>query len=380
MTRSVWPARVGLALLSTVSAGILAAPAQAAGAGATSVSGTKVQYKAAAGKQNKVVITRSGNTIVIDDKVAIKAGKGCKAVKGDKTKVRCTPPKAPTRVLVYTYDRVDSIVNNTDVRMTADGGTAGDTITGGARGDRIKGGSGADRISGLGGNDYVDGNTGNDVISTGDGDDTLHGAAGNDTLRGGNGNDDLWGDEGNDKLYGGDGRDDLMGYEGRDHLDGEAGPDRLSGEESGDGASDVVEPDVMLGGSGVDVVSYGGYLKAVRVDLDGLADDGVPGEKDLVGADVEGIWGSIRNDVLTGNAAANYILGGVGDDVIRGGAGNDELDGHSGRDKVYGESGDDILYGEDDPVAADRLDGGSNGAAGDTCDARKSDTAVRCER
>jgi hypothetical protein len=37
-----------------------------------------------------VVITRSGNTITIDDRVAISAGKGCKKVKGDKTKVICT--------------------------------------------------------------------------------------------------------------------------------------------------------------------------------------------------------------------------------------------------------------------------------------------------
>ena len=90
-----------------------------------------MQYKAAKGKQNKVVVTRSGNTVTVDDKVAVKAGKGCKAVKGDKTKVRCTTKKAPTRVRVYTYDRNDSIVNKTGLATTADGGTGNDSITGG---------------------------------------------------------------------------------------------------------------------------------------------------------------------------------------------------------------------------------------------------------
>ncbi|MEU4214236.1 hypothetical protein [Actinoplanes sp. NPDC026623] len=88
MSRSQWLSRVGLALLTTVSAGALTAPAEAATTGVASVVETvKVQYQAASGKQNKVVATRSGNTITIDDVVAIKAGKGCKAVKGDKTSI-----------------------------------------------------------------------------------------------------------------------------------------------------------------------------------------------------------------------------------------------------------------------------------------------------
>src|SRR6188508_2036217 len=92
-------AAAGLALLATTAAvGLAAAPAQASAGGLASVYATvKVQYKAAKGKQNKVVITRAGNTITIDDVVAVKAGKGCKKVKGDKTKVRCTTRKAPTR-------------------------------------------------------------------------------------------------------------------------------------------------------------------------------------------------------------------------------------------------------------------------------------------
>ncbi|WP_328464256.1 calcium-binding protein [Actinoplanes sp. NBC_00393] len=375
MARSAWPTRAGLALLATISVGALAAPAQAATTGVATVSGTKVQYKAASGKQNKVLITRSGNTITIDDQVAVKAGKGCKAVAGDKSKVRCTPSAAPTRVTVYTYDRVDTIVNSTDVRMTADGGTGGDRITGGSRGDKIKGGSGADRISSLAGNDYVDGGTGNDTIAAGDGADTLHGDTGNDTLRGGNGDDTIFGEAGHDKLYGDAGSDILLGYQGRDRISGGADNDILYGDMS----SDAVSADILLGGSGVDTADYSNYRKAVRVDLDGVADDGRPGEKDRVGADIEAIEGGLGDDTLTGNSSFNFLTGGLGDDVLRGGAGNDSLDGSAGRDKLYGESGDDILYGVDEPAGADRLDGGTNGAVGDDCFRGRGDTATACE-
>src|SRR3954454_13789602 len=105
LSRPTWLARVSLSLLTTIGVGALAAaPAEAASTGVASVvESTKVQYKAAKGKQNKVVITRSGRTITIDDKAAIKPGKGCKQVKGDKTKVRCTTGKTPTRVRAYTY-------------------------------------------------------------------------------------------------------------------------------------------------------------------------------------------------------------------------------------------------------------------------------------
>ena len=98
VSRSVWLARAGLVLVSTVALGGFAVPAEAATTGAVSVvETTKVRYKAGKGRQNKVVVTRSGSTITVDDQVAIKAGAGCKAIRGDKTKVRCTTRKAPTQ-------------------------------------------------------------------------------------------------------------------------------------------------------------------------------------------------------------------------------------------------------------------------------------------
>ncbi|MEU7909137.1 calcium-binding protein [Actinoplanes sp. NPDC049118] len=509
MSRSVWLSRVGVALLVTISAGGLAAPARAAATGVASVyETTKVQYKAATGKQNKIVVTRSGNTITIDDTVTVKAGKGCKAVKGDKTRATCKTSKAPTRVRVYSGDRNDSISNKTNLAITADGGTGNDTITGGAladtlRGrdgadtiwagggrdslhgdagadriyggagdDMISGGTGNDRIDGQWDNDFVGGDEGNDVLYGGTGidhvngqygDDNLYGGAGGDWLQGDSGKDRVYGDaghdfiyahsvddapkdadyyaggsdtdtvtygsyrvaitadadgvqgddgasgehdtiaadveelfggagndrlygtagdnylrgyEGNDTILGGGGDDLLRGDEGKDQLDGQAGDDHLLGDEP---ELYAVQADVLLGGPGVDAVSYGSYTTAISVDLDGArGDDGQAGEGDTVGSDVETIFSGSGDDHLTGNDAANKITGDDGDDVIRGGGADDWLFGGNGDDQLFGEAGDDSLTGDD---GVDRLDGGDNATeAGDRCTSWEPDVNVDCER
>jgi hypothetical protein len=119
MSRSLWLTRVGVLLLPAVSVGVFTAPASAATTGVASVSGTTVVYKAGSGLTNKVVITQSGRVITIDDRVAIKPGTGCKQVARDKSKVRCTTPKTPTRVWLYLYDRDDSVVNKAGLAITA---------------------------------------------------------------------------------------------------------------------------------------------------------------------------------------------------------------------------------------------------------------------
>jgi Ca2+-binding RTX toxin-like protein len=380
MSRSAWLTRVGVVLLAAGAVGWPAAPSLAAGTtGVASVYDvTKVKYSAGNNKTNSVVVTRSGNTITFNDRVKIKAGTGCKAVKGDSTKVKCTTKKAPTRVYVYLKDRDDSVVNNTGLSMTADGGTGNDSLTGGSRADTLRGQEGNDRLYGLAGNDVLDGYTGNDMLAGGDGNDSLTGWWGNDTLYGGNGDDTLQGLDGNDKEYGGAGADSLFGGNGSDRLEGGAGDDALSGDDPRDGA---VSADVMLGGPGRDQVNYQWYSKPVTVDLDGAArDDGQSGEHDTVGADVEDIAGGSGSDRLTGNAAANDITGWNGNDVIHGLGGDDVLDGLGGRDTVYGDAGDDLIFGQDSPEAADRLDGGDNATAGDECQPGTADTVVNCER
>jgi hypothetical protein len=99
-------AGIGFTAVAVASTALFAMPAQAASAGAAKVVGSStVQFNALMGKSNSLTITISGRTVTLNDKVAIKAGKGCKAVKGDKTKARCTTSQNPNWFRVYTGDR-----------------------------------------------------------------------------------------------------------------------------------------------------------------------------------------------------------------------------------------------------------------------------------
>lgn len=363
MFRSIWLTRVGLTLLTTIGGGMLAAPAKAASTGVASVVGsTTVQYKAAKGKQNNVVVTRSGRTITIDDTVAVKPGKGCKKVSGDTTKVRCTTTKTPTWVRVYTDDRNDSITNKTDLAVTADGGTGNDKITGGPRRDILRGDRGKDTIRGLGGNDWIDGSYDNDHIYGGDGGDRIEDGFGKDVVHGQNGDDLFLGGTGDDKFY-------------------------------GDAGSDTFEPlepyknqiyddsDVFSGGSGGDMIVYG-YFRSITADADDVTgDDGAKGEHDTIKTDVEAVYGGYGNDRLYGTSRDDVLGGMGGNDMIYGGAGNDSLAGGAGADKLYGGTGSDWLDGRDFDTDDDKdvLDAGSNPVGGDSCWTTRRDVKVGCE-
>jgi serralysin len=359
VSRSLWAARVGLTLLTTISVGVLAAPAQAASAGIASVSGTRVLYSAARGAANKVVVTRSGKTVTIDDVVAVKPGSGCKKV--DSSKVRCTTKKAPTRVVVATSDRNDSIVNKSDLAMTADGGLGNDQITGGPKADILRGDRGADTIRGLGGNDTIDASYDNDHVYAGDGNDKIEDGFGNDVVYGGNGDDVLTGHPGNDRFYGGPGDDQFRPFY----------PYK----------QETADADYFSGGPGTDYADYLAYDKGVTIDADGVkGDDGVKGEHDTLATDIEVLWGSLHDDHIYGTSRDDIIQGGGGNDVIYGYGGNDRLSGDDGLDKIYGGAGDDLLSGEDWGYnRKDLLDAGSNGADGDYCYPTKADTTFGCE-
>ncbi|WP_436527689.1 calcium-binding protein [Actinoplanes sp. HUAS TT8] len=203
-------AGIGLLATTAASVALFAAPAQAATSARAELIGTArsgVFFKAGAGQVNSLVITVSGRTVTFDDKVAIKAGKGCVAVRGDRTKVRCVTARKPTAVEVYLGDRSDSVTNRTSIPMYAEGASGNDTLIGGAGVDRLLGGTGNDRIYGNGGNDALAGDEGNDVLYGGNGNDWVDGYAGNDYVHGGNGNDTVIGGPGRDRVYGGAGKD-----------------------------------------------------------------------------------------------------------------------------------------------------------------------------
>ncbi|GIF11269.1 calcium-binding protein [Actinoplanes teichomyceticus] len=354
MARSPWLSRAGGTLSATLLAGVAVlaggSPAQAAGAGKASVDRSLVSFVAGSGKANRVVITRSGRTVTIDDKYPIKAGKGCKAVKHDRTKVRCTSRYDPF-LSVKLGSKDDRLVNKTSLQLFAYGSSGNDVIDSGSGPDVIKGGTGTDRIYGGGGNDHLDGEQG---------DDRVYGEAGLDLVQGGLGNDVVDGGTGNDVLYGEIERLDIP-------------PARWGA-------------DILRGGAGRDSVSYTTHTRGVTVDLDGgRGDDGMPGEHDSVGADVEIVTGSPGDDTLIGNTAANTLDGSDGDDTVRGGGGNDTLSGGAGTDAIAGEAGDDAIDGVDPSMEADqradRIDGGGDATGlGDLCRVTPIDLVTNCER
>ncbi|MEU8238335.1 calcium-binding protein [Actinoplanes missouriensis] len=245
-TRTRWLSRLGVIVVTAVGAGVLSAPgAQAASTGVAQVVWDDdvqvVQYKAATGKANRVVVRSAAHGVTVDDTHRVKAGKGCKAIKGDRTKVYCGVGEWTQKVRIHTYDRNDTITNKTRLRLVAYAGSGNDTVTGGSSGDFLYGQSGRDTIHGRGGADYVVGGSGNDKVY------------------GDTGDDRLFGDTGNDRLYGGAGRDALMGDQGRDKLYGGAGDDILAGDDWGKHAADLLN-------GGANGTAGGDWCQAERGD------------------------------------------------------------------------------------------------------------------
>jgi Ca2+-binding RTX toxin-like protein len=98
----------------------------------------------------------------------------------------------------------------------------------------------------------------------------------------------------------------------------------------------------MQGDGGSDTASYDGRVAAVDVSLDGAANDGEPGEADIVHATTENVTGGLGADVTTGSSAANVLTGGPGRDRLNGAAGADRLNTRDGvADTVTGGAGAD---------------------------------------
>jgi len=255
-------------------------------------------------------------------------------------------------VEILTAGEGNDTVTGSDYAITLRGGAGSDLLRGSSKGDNLDGESyyGEDSVYGLAGNDTLRG-------------DITHGGIGNDKQNGeiaygGNGNDTLtaetvYGEAGNDFLiggswaYGGEGADTLAGGA---HLDGGAGPDTF----------------VETGGqSGVD---YSGRTTPLSLSLDGISNDGAPGEGDNIlqatwiygGSKNDhitvtagyvptrgyvGVYGGAGNDTITSSTSPLQAFGGTGNDDIVGGSGEDYLCGEEGADSILGKGGSDFVYG-----------------------------------
>lgn len=102
------------------------------------------------------------------------------------------------------------------------------------------------------------------------------------------------------------------------------------------------------------------YLYEIKHITSGSGDDIMSGDADsnrLIGGTGDDLLeGAAGDDVLVGDAGNDILRGGSGDDVLRGGSGLDNITLGTGNDIVFGDDGNDFING--DGVGFDQIDGG----------------------
>lgn len=91
----------------------------------------------------------------------------------------------------------------------------------------------------------------------------------------------------------------------------------------------------LVGGTGVDTVSFSGMKSAVRLSLEVETRQNMLGGGKGAIINVENIEGSQFNDTITGNVENNVLKGGDGADRLDGGLGADTLFGGAGADSFH---------------------------------------------
>lgn len=139
----------------------------------------ELEYLAAPGETNQLVITREGSGIRVTDlSGAPVTNAGSCVTQVSPSEIVCASLTGEERMTFATLDGDDSIGFGDAAlaaeHVTVNGGDGNDTIRGSAFGEDLLGGRGNDTISAAGGDDEVDG---------GDGDDTLDGGPGKDRVK-----------------------------------------------------------------------------------------------------------------------------------------------------------------------------------------------------
>jgi Ca2+-binding RTX toxin-like protein len=194
-------------------------------------------------------------------------------------------------------------------------------------------GSGTDTLTGSDGDNYLDGGESQDLIQGGDGDDILVDGAGDDFLFGGNGSDSMYTNQGDDVAS------------------GDGGSDTILTSSVSDGA------DSYDGGSGTDAVVYSSRSGDLTLIISGTH-NGEAGENDIIGSNIETIYGGSGNDTIVGSLADNQLIGGGGNDTIDGGAGKDSISGDTGNDALTAGDGADYVDAGDGDDTLHLTDGG----------------------
>lgn len=166
---------------------------------------------------------------------------------------------------------------------------------------------------------------------------TLTGTAAANLLTGGAGDDVLLGLGGKDILFGNDGSDLLDGGLGKDWMGGGSGDDTYHVDDKGD-----VVAEMAGGGFDTVITSLSKYVLGANVEAVTYQ-----GAQDFSGT------GNTLDNLMSGDAGADWLFGGAGNDSLLGGAGMDELTGGQGFDVLTGGDGADLFIFK---TAADAFD------------------------
>jgi hypothetical protein len=358
-----------LTLVAALASGTcLIAPQAAVGSTVRSY-GSGLSFTADPGETNRLTVFAEGDrTIVMDEGSTLTVQSGCE--QRTPNSVSCPPAQT----------------------VEANLGDGDDTATIASAAANLNGGDGNDRLTGQdeemgpgqcpagmvcaqppdacqserGRNDVIEGGPGEDVLEGRGGWDLLIGGDGPDRLDGGTGCDHLLGDQGtygwivsqedtiraanaepgaDDVIAGGAGGDALAGGPGDDRLDGGSGSDQID-----PGLGDDVASGGANAGPASDSIYYHWRTAPVTASLDGLANDGQPGERDQI-LEAESLVGGEGNDVLVGDSRSspNPVAGGyAGGNALQGNGGDDTLVGFGGfHDVLGGGNGNDRIHALD---------------------------------
>jgi hemolysin type calcium-binding protein len=322
-----------------ITGALLAVPSAAEAATVSAQLGF-LDIRAAAGETNNIRVFTESGELTVTDTVTIRAGAGCRSF--EPRKVRCGVGSEFLNVDLG--DGNDSTILQTQLVGTVNGGRGDDTFHAGV----VPGGS---EVSYLGGDVcFPTGcQTGIDTISYGGADRRV---SVTQDRRSNDGRhlldrdfiesdiERIIGSRFDDIVAGSGVANTILGADGDDHLNAGGGNDIFDEGGSENGS------DTLVGAAGFDQVGYGLRAAAVRVSLDGRADDGADfgNERDNASADIESVFGSRSHDSIFGNEQDNDLRGGDGDDNISGLGGDDFIRGHAGRDRLRGSAdGNDTL-------------------------------------
>ncbi|WP_298864769.1 calcium-binding protein [uncultured Sulfitobacter sp.] len=236
-------------------------------------------------------------------------------------------------------------------------------LIGGENNDTLIGNAGNNTLLGGGNSDILEGGAGDDILHGGEDRDVLRGGVGDDVLRGEDGRDVLEGGAGADVLDGGGDYGDTASYEssagfvnvslatgfagggagthaagdtfiGIANLRGSDFDDRLRGNDENNFLDGGLGADRLDGSDGYDYADYERSESYVNVSLKtgytgGGVDNHASGDTFF---NIEGIYGSDFDDLLSGDSGDNHLSGNDGDDILVGREGADRLYGGGGND------------------------------------------------